>query len=115
MGFLRHMAESLAGVSWTDWREPMLGSCSSSDSKAAGIMQAQIWSLSFITGACWLHCLQAHFSAPSSERRKLMSAPLSTELRNKHQVHSFPAVYASAFFSTLFSAAKARFPRRLNI
>jgi hypothetical protein len=29
---------------------------------------------------------QAHFAAPSSERRKLMSAPLSTELKNKHQV-----------------------------
>ena len=29
---------------------------------------------------------QAHFSAPSSERRKLMSAPLSAELRKKHQV-----------------------------
>merc|ERR1711976_60048 len=33
---------------------------------------------------------KAHFSAPSSERRKLMSAPLSTELRNKHQVRNIP-------------------------
>ncbi|GAX80040.1 hypothetical protein CEUSTIGMA_g7479.t1 [Chlamydomonas eustigma] len=33
---------------------------------------------------------KAHFTAPSSERRKLMSAPLSTELRNKHQVRSIP-------------------------
>lgn len=30
--------------------------------------------------------MQAHFSAPSSERRKLMSAPLSAELKNKHGV-----------------------------
>ena len=32
--------------------------------------------------------LQAHFSAPSSERRKLMSAPLNSELRNKYGVCS---------------------------
>ncbi len=31
-------------------------------------------------------CPQAHFSAPSSERRKLMTAPLSTELKNKYGV-----------------------------
>ena len=31
-------------------------------------------------------CVQAHFTAPSSERRKLMSSPLSAELRNKHSV-----------------------------
>ncbi len=30
--------------------------------------------------------LQAHFSAPSNVRHKLMSAPLSTELRNKYSV-----------------------------
>eukprot|EP00951_Prasinocladus_malaysianus_P002106 scaffold14953_cov35-Prasinocladus_malaysianus.AAC.1 len=34
--------------------------------------------------------MQAHFTAPSSERRKLMSAPLSAELRNKHGVRSVP-------------------------
>ncbi|KAL6763889.1 translation protein SH3-like domain-containing protein [Haematococcus lacustris] len=33
---------------------------------------------------------KAHFSAPSSERRKLMSAPLSQELRNKHMVKHIP-------------------------
>merc|ERR1711976_501753 len=33
---------------------------------------------------------KAHFTAPSSERRKLMSAPLSAELRNKHSVRSVP-------------------------
>lgn len=38
-----------------------------------------------------LPSLQAHFTAPSSERRKLMSASLSKELRKKHGV-SFPAV-----------------------
>lgn len=32
--------------------------------------------------------LQAHFTAPSNVRRKLMSAPLSTELRNKYGVSS---------------------------
>ena len=32
--------------------------------------------------------MQAHFTAPSSERRKLMSAPLSRDLRAKHQVGS---------------------------
>jgi hypothetical protein len=31
---------------------------------------------------------QAHFTAPSSERRKLMVAPLSQELKNKHQVRT---------------------------
>lgn len=31
-----------------------------------------------------------HFSAPSSVRRKLMSAPLSKELRQKHNVRSMP-------------------------
>lgn len=30
--------------------------------------------------------LQAHFTAPSSERRKLMSAPLNAELRTKYGV-----------------------------
>ena len=34
--------------------------------------------------------LQAHFTAPSSERRKLMSSPLSQELRTKHGVRSIP-------------------------
>merc|ERR1712066_468995 len=33
---------------------------------------------------------KAHFSAPSSERRILMSAALSTELRQKHNVRSLP-------------------------
>ena len=31
-----------------------------------------------------------HFTAPSSVRRKLMSAPLSKELRQKHNVRSIP-------------------------
>ncbi|KAG1669511.1 hypothetical protein FOA52_015678 [Chlamydomonas sp. UWO 241] len=35
-------------------------------------------------------CRKAHFTAPSSERRKLMVAPLSTELKNKHQVKHIP-------------------------
>lgn len=33
-------------------------------------------------------CRKRHFTAPSSVRRKLMSAPLSKELRNKHHVRS---------------------------
>jgi large subunit ribosomal protein L26e len=33
-------------------------------------------------------CRKAHFSAPSSERRKIMSAALSPELRNKYGVRS---------------------------
>merc|ERR1719164_88903 len=33
---------------------------------------------------------KAHFTAPSSERRKLMSAPLSKELKNKYNVRSLP-------------------------
>merc|ERR1711988_334576 len=33
---------------------------------------------------------KAHFSAPSSERRKIMSAPLSAELRNKYGVRAVP-------------------------
>eukprot|EP00386_Alphamonas_edax_P001709 GDKI01005129.1.p1 GENE.GDKI01005129.1~~GDKI01005129.1.p1 ORF type:complete len:150 (-),score=56.84 GDKI01005129.1:153-575(-) len=33
---------------------------------------------------------KAHFSAPSSERRKIMSAPLSKELRQKYNVRSLP-------------------------
>lgn len=32
----------------------------------------------------------AHFSAPSSERRTIMSAPLSKELREKYNVRSIP-------------------------
>ena len=35
-------------------------------------------------------CRKRHFTAPSSVRRKLMSAPLSKELRNKHHVRSMP-------------------------
>ena len=31
-----------------------------------------------------------HFSAPSSVRRKLMSAPLSKDLRQKYSVRSMP-------------------------
>ncbi|BDD62351.1 60S ribosomal protein L26A [Monascus purpureus] len=33
---------------------------------------------------------KAHFSAPSSERRVIMSAPLSKELREKYNVRSLP-------------------------
>ena len=33
---------------------------------------------------------KAHFGAPSSERRFIMSAPLSKELREKHNVRSTP-------------------------
>ena len=33
---------------------------------------------------------KAHFTAPSSVRRVLMSAPLSSELRAKHNVRSMP-------------------------
>ena len=35
-------------------------------------------------------CRKAYFSAPSSVRRKLMSAPLSKDLRDKHNVRSMP-------------------------
>ncbi|KDD73907.1 hypothetical protein H632_c1741p0, partial [Helicosporidium sp. ATCC 50920] len=35
-------------------------------------------------------CRKAHFTAPSNVRRKLMSAPLSTELRGKYGVRSVP-------------------------
>lgn len=35
-------------------------------------------------------CRKAHFSAPSSVRRVLMSAPLSSELRAKHHARSMP-------------------------
>ncbi|KAH8929228.1 ribosomal protein L24 [Atractiella rhizophila] len=33
---------------------------------------------------------KAHFSAPSSERRVRMSAPLAKDLRSKHNVRSLP-------------------------
>jgi len=33
---------------------------------------------------------KAHFAAPSSIRRKIMSAPLSKELRGKHSTRSLP-------------------------
>lgn len=45
-------------------------------------------SSSALTGRA-VRVLQAHFSAPSSVRRKLMSAPLSSELRTKYGVRSF--------------------------
>eukprot|EP00126_Sphaerothecum_destruens_P015645 Sdes_comp9679_c0_seq1m1181 len=35
-------------------------------------------------------CRKAHFSAPSHVRRKLMSAPLSKELRSKYDARSMP-------------------------
>eukprot|EP01135_Chromosphaera_perkinsii_P002391 Nk52_evm45s222 gene=Nk52_evmTU45s222 len=35
-------------------------------------------------------CRKAHFSAPSHIRRKLMSAPLSRDLRTKYDVRSMP-------------------------
>lgn len=35
-------------------------------------------------------CRKAHFTAPSSVRRILMSAPLSADLRNKYSVRSVP-------------------------
>ena len=35
-------------------------------------------------------CRKAHFTAPSNIRRKLMSAPLSKELRQKYSVRSMP-------------------------
>lgn len=33
---------------------------------------------------------KAHFTAPSHERRRIMSAPLSKDLRLKHNVRSMP-------------------------
>mmetsp|Transcript_26821 Transcript_26821/g.86111 ORF Transcript_26821/g.86111 Transcript_26821/m.86111 type:complete len:146 (-) Transcript_26821:253-690(-) len=38
----------------------------------------------------WHGCSQAHFAAPSSERRKIMSSALSSELRTKYSVRSVP-------------------------
>merc|ERR1712119_121502 len=35
-------------------------------------------------------CRKVYFAAPSSVRRKLMSAPLSKDLRDKHNVRSMP-------------------------
>ena len=35
-------------------------------------------------------CRKAHFSAPSHERRVIMSAPLNKELRAKYDVKSMP-------------------------
>ncbi|XP_021769238.1 60S ribosomal protein L26-2-like [Chenopodium quinoa] len=35
-------------------------------------------------------CRKAHFTAPSSVRRTIMSAPLSADLRSKHNVRSIP-------------------------
>ncbi|KNA16590.1 hypothetical protein SOVF_087860 [Spinacia oleracea] len=35
-------------------------------------------------------CRKSHFTAPSSVRRTIMSAPLSAELRTKHNVRSIP-------------------------
>ncbi|ORY05659.1 ribosomal protein L24 [Basidiobolus meristosporus CBS 931.73] len=35
-------------------------------------------------------CRKAHFAAPSSIRRKIMSAPLSKELREKYNARSLP-------------------------
>ncbi|KAH7559394.1 hypothetical protein BM1_04331 [Bipolaris maydis] len=42
---------------------------------------------------------KAHFSAPSSVRRVIMSAPLSKELREKHGVRSIPIRKDCADFS----------------
>lgn len=39
---------------------------------------------------------RAHFQAPSSIRRNIMSAPLSRELREKYNVRSIPVRYAIA-------------------
>lgn len=48
---------------------------------------------------------KAHFSAPSSERRVIMSAPLSKELREKHNVRTAlpPPDIPSRFYKALFS------------
>eukprot|EP00043_Microstomoeca_roanoka_P020688 m.253718 g.253718 ORF g.253718 m.253718 type:complete len:142 (+) comp17282_c0_seq1:456-881(+) len=35
-------------------------------------------------------CRKAHFTAPSSERRRIMTAPLSKELREKYNVRNIP-------------------------
>ena len=50
---------------------------------------------------------KAHFSAPSSERRKIMSAPLSKELRSKYNVRArrLPTAAPSR-------PARRRLPRR---
>ena len=41
-------------------------------------------------------CRKAHFSAPSSERRKIMSCPLSSELKQKYSVRGSRQAYAAA-------------------
>jgi len=39
-----------------------------------------------------------HFNAPSHIRRQIMSAPLSKDLRNKHNVRSMPIRFFFIFF-----------------
>ena len=41
---------------------------------------------------------KAHFSAPSSVRRKIMSSPLSSELKTKHGVRRFHETRVDAIF-----------------
>lgn len=42
--------------------------------------------------------VQAHFTAPSSARRKLMSAPLNTDLKNKYGVRQITFIrYCSCY------------------
>lgn len=80
--------------------------------RGVGVRPAQpssLWNASFSLargpGGCWRARLllslrhtevvpsppfQAHFTAPSSERRKLMSAPLDADLKKKHGVRAVP-------------------------
>lgn len=44
---------------------------------------------------------KAHFTAPSSVRRVLMSAPLSTDLRNKYNVR-FAHIDSRVFYGWIF-------------
>ena len=57
--------------------------------KAVGVMKEVKWRVKPKTSlTCDMSPLQAHFSAPSNVRRKLMSAPLSRELRTKYTVRA---------------------------
>ena len=53
-------------------------------------------------------CRKAHFSAPSNERRKMMAAPLSSELKNKYGVRHLPSSCAVLLSLAGFSLRNRR-------
>jgi hypothetical protein len=71
-------------ISWRACASSSLFKVCSSTSRPAALSALHTMKYSATVSSSRRKSRKAHFNAPSSERRKIMSSPLSSELKNKH-------------------------------